>query len=133
MIENEEILKKLKVLYVEDDELILEVVARSLKRKIEEVYTGKNGVEGFELTSKIFPDIIITDIEMPQMNGIEMIQEIRKKFNGRCPIIVVTAYEDEAHKTELADAYLYKPVDKNKLFETMIQLVVQYRNKIKVI
>lgn len=125
MIKNEEVLKDLTVVLVEDDELIAELVARSLRRKVKTVHVGKNGLEGWELTAKYNPDIIITDIEMPVMNGLDMIQKIRENFDGLHPIIVVTAYADDEHKTDLANAYLFKPVDKNQLFEEIIQLVMK--------
>lgn len=129
MIANEEILKTLKVLYVEDDEFILYSANRTLKRKVGEVFLARTGVEGVEIASKINPDIVITDIEMPEMNGLEMIKIIREKYNRHYPIIVVTAYEDEEHKTNLADGYLYKPVDIDKLFEMIIKLVTEYKNR----
>ena len=58
-----------------------------------------------------------------------MIKIIREKYNRHYPIIVVTAYEDEEHKTNLADGYLYKPVDIDKLFEMIIKLVTEYKNR----
>ena len=68
------------------------------------------------------PDMVITDIEMPVMNGLEMIEEVRRIYGPETPVIVVTAYQDEEHFSDLADAYIYKPIESQELFELMIRL-----------
>jgi len=111
--------------YVDDDENILEVMDSILKRKLKSVYTAKNGKEALELIREIKPDIVITDINMPIMDGLEMIKAVRGFGNGftDIPIIAVTAYRDEEYFTELADIYLYKPIKVKELLDTIEELV----------
>jgi len=111
--------------YIDDDENILEVMGSILKRKLKHIYTAKNGKEGLELIRKIKPDIIITDINMPIMDGLEMIKTVRGFGNGftDIPIIAVTAYRDEEYFTELADIYFYKPIKVKELLVKIEELV----------
>ena len=121
-MENYDLLKSLTVVFVEDDLLIRGVIAKSLKRKIGNVYEADNGEDGLKLIEKYNPDVIITDIEMPVMDGIKMIREVRKRYDDK-QIIVITAYQDEAHFTKLADAYIYKPVKVRLIFEEIIKIM----------
>lgn len=76
-----------------------------------------------KFTAKVTPDVVITDIEMPKMNGLEMIEEVRSQFNFDHPIIVITAYDDSEHYTEKANAYLYKPLNLKELLEQIKTLI----------
>jgi len=88
---NKELLKSLTVLYVEDEKSIADEVEYFFKRYIDNFYCASNGKEGLELYKKINPDIIITDIQMPIMNGLDMIKEINSKT---IPVIITTAFSD---------------------------------------
>jgi YesN/AraC family two-component response regulator len=122
-----EMLKNLTVLFVEDEESVRNNIAQALRRRIGTVVTAGNGEEGLEQLQLCDPDIVITDIEMPVMNGIDMIKKIRMIYNHHRPIIVITAYKDEEHYTKLADAYLFKPVLIDELETLIVELVKQYR------
>lgn len=115
----EHLLKEVTVLYVEDEEQVRHNIGLALKRRVKQVELAENGQEGLDRFRTFHPDIIITDLEMPVMNGLEMIRKIREACKRDCPIIVLTAYRDEEHFTEQADAYLYKPVIIDEL-ETLI-------------
>ncbi len=117
-----EILKELCVVYAEDDELIRQSITRIIRRRVKMIYAAENGKEGLDYTVEHNPDMVITDIEMPIMNGLELIQELRNTHGKDTPIIVVTAYQDAEHHSELADAYIYKPIESQQLFETMVTL-----------
>lgn len=119
------VLKKLTVLYVEDEEIVRHNISMALKRRVGKVITAANGKEGLEKTQEHDPDIIITDIEMPVMDGIKMILEIRRLYGNNRPIIVITAYKDEEHYTDLADGYIYKPV----LFDQLEKMIADLVNK----
>ncbi len=115
-------LDSLRVLYVEDDSDILEEVAFFLKKRVKQLYTAQDGKEGLTLFQQHAPDLIITDIQMPLMSGLEMCEEIRK-IDKNVAIIVTSAYNDNtflAHSIELAiTGYLIKPINLAKLLETM--------------
>jgi len=117
-----EILKSVTVVYAEDDELIRQSITRIIRRRVKEIHSAEHGKEGLELIQKYKPDMVITDIEMPVMNGLEMIEEVRKIYGPDTPVIVVTAYQDEEHFSDLADAYIYKPIESQELFELMVRL-----------
>ena len=121
-MENIDLLKSITVVFVEDDKIIRGVITKSLKRKVKNVYEADNGEDGLKLIDKYKPDIVITDIEMPIMDGIKMIKETRKSYQN-LPIIVITAYKDKIHFTELANAYIYKPVKIKLITEKIVELM----------
>ena len=86
------------------------------------IYTADNGREGVDLFRKYSPDIVVTDLQMPVMNGIEMAREI-KDINPHATPIVISAHNEkhyiEAFK-EIGDCtYLVKPVDMETLLEAI--------------
>jgi len=108
----------LRLLYVEDEAIIREQLERLLKRVVKEVITAKNGEEGLQAFKEFAPEMIVTDIKMPQMSGLEMAQEIRKLDND-IPIIITTAHSEsefllEAIQIGVSD-FLLKPVDTDNL------------------
>lgn len=113
-------LKTFTVLYVEDEDTVREIIGRSLKRSCKEVFLAANGQEGLDIFKAHHCDLVVTDIEMPVMNGVEMIKRIKELDEDR-PCVVVTAYKDESHRSELAEVTVFKPVDLNELREAMKQ------------
>jgi YesN/AraC family two-component response regulator len=84
-------LKSLKVLYVEDDPMTREEILFSLTTFVETIYTAENGEIGKELFYSHLPDLIITDIQMPVMDGLSMISAI-KQTHPKIPVIIMTAF-----------------------------------------
>jgi len=119
-------LEKVVVIYVEDEIEVREQIVTFLKRRVKEIYEANNGEEGLRLIEEHDPDVVITDLEMPVMNGLMMIQKIREIYDGQKPIIVITGYMDDEHYTDLADAYIYKPIDMQKLVEVVKDLLTKY-------
>ena len=104
-------LKNIKILYVEDDELIRENTAEILKRKCDNVITAEDGLEGLELYEKFSPDLIITDIQMPRLDGLSMIKKIREN-DLTTKIVITTAYTDQKYLLEAVEMQLIKYVSK---------------------
>jgi len=73
-------LQNISVVYAEDEDSVRAQVATFLSRRVKEIYSAQNGEEGLRLTKEHNPDIVITDLEMPVMNGLEMIKKIREEF-----------------------------------------------------
>ena len=111
-------LKAITLLYVEDDELVRLGVYNFLKRRCKEVYLAENGQEGLEQFHKYCPEMIITDIEMPVMNGMEMIKEILES-KERQPIIITTGYNDDEHKSDRVCRNIIKPINLQELLEAI--------------
>ncbi|MCP4970010.1 MAG: response regulator [Arcobacter sp.] len=106
--------KDVTLLYVEDDLMTLEEISYVLKKYIKNLIVAKNGQEGLSLFKKHNPDMVITDINMPVMNGLEMSEKIFK-INPNVPIAVTTAHSDGEYlikAIELGiDKYILKPIN----------------------
>ena len=118
-------LKKLSLLYVEDDENTREELEYFLQNKVKNLYVAENGQEGFDLFEKHQPDLIITDIQMPVMTGTKMIKLI-KQINSTIPFVIITAFNDtdylfEAIKLNVTN-YLTKPLNLFALSEVLANI-----------
>jgi len=106
------------ILYVEDEPEVREGYARALGRLCDDLYLASNGKDGLASYKKYKPDIVVSDIKMPEKNGIEMSQEIHK-INPEQVIIFTTAHSESSYLLEAIElkvsSYLLKPVDKNEL------------------
>lgn len=118
------------ILYVEDDANTQEEVARTLRRIFRVVHLGQNGAHGLTLFKQHSPTIVITDIQMPEKNGLDMAKEI-KALSPQTPIIITTAFNDELFFIKAIeasiDAFLLKPIDKEKLYDALLKVVTHLR------
>ncbi|MBF0343786.1 MAG: response regulator [Nitrospirae bacterium] len=121
MIRDEAVLKQLSALYVEDNDAMRESLGKYMRRRFGELWLSQNGKEGLELYKKHCPDIVITDIEMPVMDGITMITKIRE-INDDQPIIITTAFNDDEH-TNIRCLNLIKPIDAERLIDAVLYCV----------
>ena len=94
--------KKSKILIVEDDRSILDALKIKLEKSNFVVSVAKNGKMGLEKALKEHPDLILTDIIMPVMDGLSMISEIRKDSWGKKAEIIILSVLTEASKVESA-------------------------------
>lgn len=122
----ETLIRKLKVLYVEDDRVHREELSDYLSRRVGRLYLADDGEQGLEKFEALSPDLVITDLRMPKMSGIELAQNIRK-VNKTVPIIVLTALSDkdtilETVKIGILD-YVLKPVDVKELVRVITKAV----------
>ena len=85
--------KEFNILYVEDDEEVSLVFRETLNIFFNKVYFAVNGLDGLEKFENNSIDLILTDITMPLMNGLDMSKEI-KKINQDIPIIITSAHDD---------------------------------------
>lgn len=108
----------LTVLYVEDDASIRESFAKILDRRFGNVLVAKDGIEGLALYKAQNPDVVITDIKMPVMDGLQMSRSIRD-VDSEVYLIVVSAFSDKELLLKAIDigvnGYLSKPVEKKEL------------------
>lgn len=119
-----------KVLIVEDNEVIREQLARVIRKEGFEVVTAEDGEMGLEMFKNERPEILIADLKMPGMNGMELMHEVRS-LSTSVQIIVVTGFGkfDTAISAlhEGAMDYLQKPVD----LELLILALERAKEKIK--
>ncbi|MFZ5775457.1 MAG: response regulator [Thermodesulfobacteriota bacterium] len=110
------------VLYVEDEELARSALSGPLARRVKTLLLAKDGMEGLELFRLYQPEIVITDIRMPRMNGLEMTREI-KALRKNTQLIVTTAHSDTKYFLEAIEAgvdrYVLKPIEHDKLFAAL--------------
>lgn len=102
----------LSLLYVEDADFTREALAYYLKRRFKHVDVAGNGQKGLDLFRESHYDVVLTDVMMPVMDGLEMARQI-KALKPEVPIIVISAYSDpESRKLAAeagADEFLAKP------------------------
>lgn len=112
----------LNLLYVEDDEEIIEDIDFFLKRHFNEIIIAQDGEEAFQYFKEKNPDIIILDINIPKLNGLKLASKIRET-NKKIPIIFLTAFSDKENLLQAinlhACSYLIKPFKIDELINTI--------------
>lgn len=118
----------LKLLYIEDDIGVRSVNLRSLKRMFQIVYEASDGIDGFEKYKEFTPDIIITDIKMPLLDGISMVKKIREN-DRKTRIIITTAFTDEQNLIDAVELdivrYIVKPISQRNLIPALEKAIEQ--------
>ena len=119
-----------KILSIEDDVDLQQVVAYVLKKKGWEVIFAYDGKDGLEKAIELKPDLILLDMMLPGLNGIEVITELKANAATKAiPVIVMTAFPSDAQFIESvavamgAVKYLAKPVHIDTLIETVERLL----------
>lgn len=115
-------LKNFKILFVEDEEKIRQHISKSLSYLVEEVKEASNGKEALDAMKDFDADIIITDLEMPIMGGVEFIKAIRAT-NKTIPIVVVTAHTQNNYLLELINMHIEHFVIKPMNFEKLLDVL----------
>lgn len=118
--------KDTSILFAEDEDYLRNNLVSFLRRRFDVVYSAANGMEGLELFTKHLPDIVITDVLMPVMNGLEMVKRIRQ-LQPNVPIIITTAFSDTQYLMQAislkVDGYVTKPIDYNNLMEAIERII----------
>lgn len=128
--------KDLSILCVEDEEGVRKRIVNTLGYYFDHVYEASNGKEGLSSYYENQPDIILCDIQMPIMNGIDMIKKIREE-DVLIPIILLTAYNSEEYLIELINLqvqhFISKPINSQNLEEALSNaLRGKYTGSIKI-
>ncbi len=123
-----------RILVVEDEEAILDVVSQAMKRHGFEVTTTNNGDSALEMAYSLYPDIIILDIMLPKMDGWEVCRRLKSEEETRnIPIIMLTARREERDVVEGlnlgADDYMKKPFSLAELIARVRALLRRTRGR----
>lgn len=125
-------LQKMKVLYVEDEEITQKLIKKLLSKRVGRTITATNGLEGLELFKQERPDLVITDLKMPEMDGLTMIHEIRK-IDPDCPIAIYSELDEletVLKSVELGiDKYWVKPLSEEEIISSLDSIAIKFIKK----
>ncbi|MGB5866559.1 MAG: HD domain-containing phosphohydrolase [Arcobacteraceae bacterium] len=145
LIKLQELAKDIRLLYVEDEESLRDIMKTYLGKFFAYIDTAENGQVGLEYYEKNQYDLVITDILMPKLDGIEMASKI-KEINPKQNIVIISAYADtndfiQSIKIGI-DGYILKPIDFEQLNAMLFKIVdkihqfeqnIQYQNNLEVL
>jgi twitching motility two-component system response regulator PilH len=117
-----------RVLVVDDSSMVLEMVSAQLKQHGMEAIEANDGAEAVDKLKTFTPDLVVTDVVMPKMNGYELCRWIKSNASTKdVPVIMCTTKSEEFDKywgmKQGADAYLTKPYHPPELIKTIKQLL----------
>ena len=118
-----------KILVIEDNRDSRDILSKLLRMSGYDVLSASDGETGFEAAASFSPDLIITDINMPRMDGIEFVRQVRaSQMLARTPVLVVTAFGSSAAREAVeagANAAAEKPFDFDRFLKTVEDLIAQ--------
>ncbi|MEA3553873.1 MAG: response regulator [Campylobacterota bacterium] len=118
-------LKDLTVMFVDDEEFVVETMQEILPMLFKNSYFANNGLDGISQAKKNKIDILITDLSMPKMNGIDMIKKI-KEFSSDTKIICVSGHNESEFvqkAQELKSLFIIKPISSSELFKALEEVL----------
>ena len=118
-------LKDLTVLFVDDEEFVVETMQDILPMLFKKSYFAYDGLDGIEQAKKSHIDILITDLSMPKMNGLDMIKNI-KVFNPEIKVICISGHNESEFlqkAKKLKTSFIIKPISSNELFKALGEVV----------
>jgi YesN/AraC family two-component response regulator len=110
-----------KILYIEDEALTRMLMIRQLKIYFTDVFEASNGKEGLEMFLKTSPDIVITDLSMPFMDGFQLVSKI-KELGGTPKFVVTTAFREETSSLNGCEV-LFKPISFTDVHDCIMKLL----------
>lgn len=129
-----ELVDNISILIIEDESELREYLKEYLDIFFKKVYTANCGEEGYAKYLQIKPDIILTDINMPNLDGLSMIKRIREK-DIDTQVIIISAHSEREKLLEAIGlglvTYLVKPINTQKLKEILFDTVAKLKNKNK--
>ena len=120
------IAKDFTLLYIEDNPGLQKQASKIFNKFFPKVHVAQNGEEGLDLYKKYSPDIVVSDIKMPKMSGLEMAKKIKDIDSDAC-IIITSAFEEKEYLLESINIgitkYLKKPIPLDELVDTLINVI----------
>lgn len=122
-------MKNLKVLLVEDEQDAANLLLKYLQKKFNNIYVAQDGEEAYALYKEFNPNIILSDINMPKMDGLELVKKIREK-DKKTRIILITAFNEQSNISKAVqldlDDFLIKPINLEDLKHALNQACEKY-------
>lgn len=121
-------LRECVVLYVEDEKSVRDQTQMILRDFVKEVHLASNGEEGLRLALEKEIDIIVTDILMPGLNGIDMLKKLRNEHNRKIPAIITTAFTETEYLMDAislkVDGFIMKPINVRDLISNIYTVML---------
>ncbi len=115
----------ISILYVEDEHIILQSVKELLEDKVRNLYLAMNAKEALDLFKKYKPEVVISDIKMPGMDGLTLLREI-KKIKSDTKLVILTAFGKKNYLMDAitlgVDKFILKPVEESSYFQELQDL-----------
>ena len=123
-------LKQLKILFVEDNQNAREMTAMIFEEIFATVIVAVDGIDAFEKFQQDSFDMVISDINMPRMNGLELFKKI-KEIDKNTPLVFLSAHNEDSYFLESikigVNGYLLKPIEINQLMDTLVRITQKYK------
>ena len=127
-------LKNFTLLCVEDNPYTLEQLNILLKDDVKEIYLAKDGAKGLEIFNTKRPDIVLTDINLPVINGLDLAKKIKNISKNKVPIVILSALDDkDTLMTSInigVSYFIPKPLDVDILLNTLEKISKELQNRI---
>ncbi len=107
---------RLTILYAEDEDTIRILTEKMLQKRVKKIVSAEDGKKALELFDSVNPDILMTDLEMPGMSGLQLIESVKEKNSN---IITIVLSGDNELQSDFADYFIPKPVHKKDLLELL--------------
>jgi len=121
----------MKILICEDEEIMLTALAFRMRRHGFEVITAEDGRQAVQIIGEHQPDIIVSDIMMPHLSGLQLLEMVRQEMKSEVPVIIISALEREETILEAfrkgANDFIAKPFKPNELI-LRIKSIIQEKN-----
>lgn len=115
------------IMVLEDEPLVLRLLRAELEPAGFRVTAVENGTAALEIVENDPPDLVVCDLVVPGMDGIQLITQLRREYDYKAPILVVSGHTDEKHRRAAkdagADAFLAKPVEQPELLASVKELL----------
>ncbi|MBL0708988.1 MAG: response regulator transcription factor [Sulfurimonas sp.] len=119
----------LTLLYIEDDDELRQQFVRVLRQKFKKIYEASDGEEALQMYEKYSPDMMLVDINIPKIDGLKVVEQIRK-YDKNTAIIILSAYSDQQKLLSAItlglSQYLIKPVPYKKLLALFEEMALSY-------